>query len=63
MEVMFCLSVSLFLIAAISVVLIVRKHNKMFEGEDPVPVDDMPGHYEDIEFSERPFIESYNYVS
>jgi hypothetical protein len=49
MEILFWISVTLFVIALISVVSVVRKHNKMFEGEDPVPYDDMPAQYEDYE--------------
>lgn len=49
METIFWISVILFAIAVISVVAVVRKHNKMFEGEGPVPVEDMPAQYEDYE--------------
>jgi hypothetical protein len=59
MEIAFWISVGLFIIAAIAVALMIRKHNRMFsEQEDPVPVDDTPAQYE-YEFSERPFFETY----
>jgi len=58
MEIIFYSSIGLAAIAATAVVLIVRKHNRMFnDNEDPVPCDDLPGHYEDYELSERPYIE------
>jgi hypothetical protein len=60
METIFWISVGLFVIAMIMVGYTVRKHNKMFGDEDPVPSDDGPGHYEDVEYSERPFIEYFN---
>lgn len=57
MEVLLCIAIGLFIIAAIAVGHTVRKHNKMFkEGEDPVPCD-MPGMYEDVQYCERPYIE------
>jgi hypothetical protein len=60
MEVIFWISVTLFVIAAIAVGHTVRKHNRMFkDDEDPVPCDDMPGKYDDVDYSERPFI-TYN---
>lgn len=59
METIFWISVILFAIAVISVVAVVRKHNKMFEGEDPVPIDDVSAQYEDIEYCEQPFVEYY----
>lgn len=57
METIFWIYVTLLAIAVVSVVAVIRKHNKMFEDEDPVPIDDLPGQYEDYEVSERPFIE------
>jgi len=58
MEIIFWISAGLVAIAATAVVLIVRKHNRMFNyTEDPVPCDDLPGHYEDYELSERPYFE------
>lgn len=50
MEVLLCISIGLFIVAAIAVGHTVRKHNKMFkDGEDPVPCDSMPAQYEDYE--------------
>lgn len=61
METIFWISVGLFVIAAFAVGHTVRQHNKMFkENEDPVPIDDTPARYEEIEFSEQPFIEYFN---
>jgi hypothetical protein len=58
METIFWVSVALLIIAAFAVGYIVRKHNKLF-GKEPVPVDD-PGHYDDVEYCEQPFIEYFN---
>ncbi len=56
MEAILWICIGLFAIACCAVVHTVRQHNKMFnDNEDPVPYDDMPGHYDDYEFSERPF--------
>lgn len=61
MEIIFWSSVALFIIAVISVVIVVIKHNKMFEdGKDPVPYDDLPARYEDVQNCERPFYEYFN---
>lgn len=61
MEILFWISVALLIIAGFAVGYTVRKHNQMFgENEDPVPCDDSPGHYEDYEMSERPFIKYFN---
>lgn len=58
MEIIFWLSVGLLFLAIISVVAVVRKHNRMFnDNEDPIPCDELPGRYEEYEFSERPYIE------
>lgn len=59
MEIIFWSSVALFFIAAIAVAAMVAKHNRIFKDEDPIPIDDLPGRYEDVEFCERPFI-NYN---
>lgn len=60
METIFWISVTLFVIAAFAVVHTVRQHNRMFkENEDPVPIDDVPAQYEDIEYCEQPFVEYY----
>lgn len=58
MQTIFWISVGLFVVAAASVGLVVRKHNRMFGNEDPIPFNDMP--CEDYEVSERPFIEYFN---
>lgn len=56
METIFWISVGLLALAIISVAIVVRQHNRMFKDhEDPVPLDDMPGHYEDYEMAEMPF--------
>ena len=55
METIFWTSVVLFVIALGSVVAIVIKHRKMF-GKD----QDIPARYEDVELSERPFVEFFN---
>lgn len=56
METLLFISIGLFAIACIAVGHTVRKHKKMFaDSEDPIPCDDMPGYYEDFEFSERPY--------
>lgn len=56
METIFWICAGLLAVAAIAVGYTVRKHNKMFgNNEDPVPYDDMPGHYEDYELSEWPY--------
>lgn len=60
METIFWISVTLFVIAAFAVGHTVRQHNKMFnDNEDPVPFDDRPAQYEDIEYCEQPFVEYY----
>ena len=60
METIFWISVGLFVVAAVAVGLVVRKHNRMFGNNDPVAFDDCPGHYEDYQVSERPYIEYFN---
>lgn len=56
METIFWITVALFLVAAVMVAVVVRRHNQMFKkDEDPVPCDDIPGHYEDYEMAEMPF--------
>lgn len=60
MQTIFWISVGLLVIAIIAVGHTVRKHNQMFGDEDPVPFDDGPGHYEEVEYTERPFIEYFN---
>lgn len=56
METLLFISIGLFAIACIAVVYTVRKHNEMFgDNEDPVPYDELPGHYEDYELTERPY--------
>lgn len=58
METIFWISVGLLIIAGIAVGYTVRKHNKMFgDNEDPILSEDLPGHYEDYELVERPYIE------
>lgn len=60
METIFWISVGLLAVAIVAVGHTVRQHNRMFkENEDPVPVDDMPAQYEDIEYCEQPFVEYY----
>ena len=59
MQTIFWISVGLLVVAIIAVGHTVRKHNQMFGDEDPVP-DDSPGHYEEVEYAERPFIEYFN---
>lgn len=44
---------------AIFIWLLIRKDKKQKRGK-PVPFDDGPGHYDDYEVSERPFIEYFN---
>lgn len=44
---------------AIFIWLLVRKDKKQ-KKEKPVLFDDGPGHYEEVEYSERPFIEYFN---
>lgn len=44
---------------AIFIWLLIRK-DKTQKREKPVPIDDGPGHYEEVEYSERPFIEYFN---
>lgn len=59
METIFWIAVVMFCVAAIMVAVVIRKHNKMFgDNEDPVPLDDMPGQYEDYELSEWPYYNS-----
>lgn len=42
---------------AIFIWLIIRNDlRRKRKCEDPVPIDDLPGHYEDYELSEWPFI-------
>lgn len=36
------------------------KFRKLETDEDPVPIDDIPGIYESVDYSERPFIEYFN---
>ena len=61
METIFWISVALLVIAAFAVGYTIRKHNQMFkENEDPVPYDDVPVFYEDVRYSENPFIEYFN---
>lgn len=60
METIFWISVALLIIAGIAVGYTVRKHNRMFGNEDPIPYDDGPCHYEEVEYAERPFIEYFN---
>lgn len=60
MEIIFWSSVALFIIAAVSVAVMVTKHNRITKDEDPVPIDDLHGIYEGIEYSERPYFETYN---
>jgi hypothetical protein len=57
METIFWISVGLFVVTAVAVMLMIREHNQMFGEEDPVPLDDTPGRYEDVEYCEQPFIE------
>jgi len=61
METIFWISVGLLVVAMFAVGHTVIKHNKMFKDhEDPVPYDDGPGHYEEIEYCEKPFFEYFN---
>ncbi|HEX6427972.1 MAG TPA: hypothetical protein VF008_09815 [Niastella sp.] len=60
MEIIFWSSVALFIIAATAVAVMVTKHNRITKDEDPVPIDDMPARYEGIEYSEKPYYESFN---
>jgi hypothetical protein len=56
MEILLLVTIGLYLIALASVLLVVRQHSKLEKDEDPVPCEDMPGHYEDFyEVSERPY--------
>lgn len=59
MEIIFWSSVALFIIAATAVAVMVAKHNRINKDEDPVP-DDLPARYEDVQYSEKPFIEYFN---
>lgn len=47
------------LAAAVLVLAIIAvvKFRKLETNEDPVPYDDMPGVYDDVQYCERPFIE------
>lgn len=56
METLLLISIGLFIIACIAVVHTVRKHNQMFGEEDPVPFDDGPGRYDEVEYTERPYV-------
>jgi hypothetical protein len=44
---------------AIFIWLLVRKDIKQ-KKDNPVPLDDGPGRYEDIEYCEQPFIKYFN---
>lgn len=44
---------------AIFIWLLVRKDKKQ-KREPPVVFNDNPGHYEEVEYAERPFIEYFN---
>ena len=58
MEIILYSTAGLLLLAFIMVAAVVRKHNRMFnDSEDPIPFDDIPGHYDDYEVCERPYIE------
>jgi len=55
MEIILYLTGGLLLLAIISVVAIIRQHNRMFKDKEvPSPWDELPEHYE---VSERPYIE------
>lgn len=47
-------------VVLILAIIAVVKFRKLETDEDPVPYDDLPGRYEDVQYSERPFIESFN---
>jgi len=57
METIFWITVALAVIAVISVLITVIKYRKV---KDPVRFNDGSGNYEDVEYSERPFIEYFN---
>lgn len=47
-------------IVLILAIFAVVRFRKLETDEDPVPYDDLPGIYEDVQYCERPFIESFN---
>lgn len=47
------------IVLALAIIAVV-KFRKLETDEDPVPYDDLPGRYEDIEYSENPWIEYFN---
>ena len=55
METLLLITIGLYLVALAAVLLIVRQHSKLERDNDPVPLDDIPGNYEDYELCERPF--------
>lgn len=63
MEIILGITVFMFLLAAYSVAVMIVEANKIVKDEDPVPFDDLPGFYEDVEYSERPYIETLRETS
>ncbi|MES2112321.1 MAG: hypothetical protein V4577_26425 [Bacteroidota bacterium] len=63
METIFWISAILFIIALISVVAIVRKHNKLYANKDQIPglLDDNDISKRGVDFlrSEQPFVDYY----
>lgn len=59
MKTILLITIGLYLISLVCVLRMVRQYSKLEKDEDPVPCDNMPGHYEDYEVSERPFFECY----
>lgn len=57
METILFFIIGLYLVALVSMVVLMRKYHKLECDEDPVP--DSPSDYDYFEFSERPFI-NYN---
>lgn len=47
-------------VVLILAIIAVVKFRKLESDEDPVPIDDLPARYDDVQYSERPFIESFN---
>lgn len=60
METILGIAVVMFLIAAYSVAVMIREARKMRKEKDPVPFDDLPGCYDDVQYCERPFIQHLN---
>jgi hypothetical protein len=55
MQTILIITIGLYLVALAGVLLIVRQYSKLKKDEDPKPLDDIPGQYEDYELTEWPY--------